>query len=813
MRSLISHLRYTIRLLLKSPGFTITAVLVLGFGIGANTAIFSLINGVLLKPLPYPHSDQIVMVFQRFQGSDWYPLDYPDYIDFKSGQHTFQDLTAFYNDEFTLTGNGEAERVKGLCVGSAFFRIFGRPFLLGRPFPPNEDEPGAPAVVVLSENLWRSRFHGDTKIVGTNLTINGENFEVIGVTPAVAGEDMKVGLYLPLGHSQIVDQLRTDRAHHTFWCVGRLGQGVTLQQAQADLEVIRQNLATRYPGTNSGLGIKLATYRKSLVSDVSTTLWLLGAAIAGLLLLMCANVASLLLVRVQSRIKELAIRSALGAERGRLVLQLLTESAVLSLLGGVAGVPFSYWAIGVIKLLVPSDSERFNEIGIDGLALIAAFSITGLTALIAGFLPALAGSKTDPGSALKQDGGHMGTAGPRRQRAQSFLVSGQVALASILLIGAGLLARSLHAIQSVPLGFSTQNVLIADIYLSADKYAGPEKGKVYFDVLLETSRHLPGVNTAAMTTSLPFSDWSLNSFGVAGDLDADSEKAPVLEPQAVSPDYFSALQIPLLRGRAFNDQDQPGKEKVVIINESLAQHFFPGQDPIGKQIHDYKDRSGHTRNYYTIVGVVGNTQHDRPETPQTPFQAYYPYAQDLWVQRPLNFGAIILKTEMDPRSVITDFRKAVAAIDPDIPILRTTTFDDFIEKNFAFRELTTAIVGVFAGVAMLLATIGLYAVISYSVARRTREIGIRTALGASSTGVLVMVIRNGLAIASTGLVVGVVIASILSRFITSLLYGVSPSDPLTLGTGTIVLGMAAFLACLIPALRATWINPIKALRE
>ena len=813
MRSLISHLRYAIRLLLKSPGFTITAVLVLGFGIGANTAIFSLINGVLLKPLPYPRSDQIVMVFQRFQGSQWYPLDFPDYIDLKNGQQTLQELTAFYNDEFTLTGNGEAERIRGLCVGSAFFKIFGRPFLLGRPFPANEDESGASAVVVLSESLWRTRFHADPKIVGVTLTINGESYEVIGVTPAEGNEDLKAELYLPLGHSRIVDELRTDRAHHTFWCVGRLKERATLQHAQADLDVIQQNLAVRYPGTDSGLGIRVTTYMESIVGDVSTTLWLLGVAIAGLLLLMCTNVASLLLVRFQGRTKELAIRSALGAERGRLVLQLLTESAVLSLLGGTAGLLFSHWATGVIKLFGPSESERFSEIGIDGIALLAALLISALTALVSGLLPALTGSKTAPGSALKQDGGRSLTNGPKHQRAQAFLVGGQIALASILLIGAGLLVRSLQAVQSLPLGFSTRNALIGDIYLSADKYAGPDKGKIFFDALLEKAEKLPGVTKAAMSTDLPFYDWSLNSFGVAGESDADSEKAPVLEPQAVSPDYFSTLEIPLLRGRVFNDLDQPGKEKVVIVNESLAQHFFPGQDPIGKQIHDYKDRSGHTRSYYTIVGVVGNVQHDLPEAPKTPFQAYYPYAQDPWVQRPINFGTIVLKTEIDARSVIAEFRKTVAAIDPDTPVLRISTFDEFIGKYFAFRELTTTTVSVFAGVAMLLSAVGLYAVISYSVAQRTREIGVRTALGAPSTSILVMVIRNGLGIVCAGLIIGVVFALILSRFITSVLYGVSPTDPLTLGVCATLLGIAAFLACVIPALRATRINPITALRE
>ena len=464
MRSLVSHLRYTIRRLVKSPGFTITAVLILGFGIGANTAIFSLVEGVLLKPLPYPHSERLVELFEPSSNSPWFAFDYPDFEDYRENQHSFDSLALFFEDGFNVSGRNEPERVSGWYVSGDFFRVLGRPFLLGRPFGRDEDRPDVRPVVVISEHLWKTRFGADPNLIGANLALDGKEFQVIGVTPPQANEEGIVDLFVPLGQSKYFGTfVTTQRGSHNFGCVGRLRNGTTLNQAQTDLEVIRKNLADRYPVTNSPFGIRIVPYLDSVIGDYSSTLWLIEGAVACLLLITCANVANLLLARTRERRREISIRAAIGASRIRITAQILAESFVLAVVGSLVGVVLSYSALGAIKALTPSNIARFQEMHIDAGALFFVLVITVLTALLSGLFPALANSKRDLATALNQDGDRGGTMGREQHRGQTILVVAQVALTSILLIGAGLLVRSFQALQSVPLGFDARHVLTADL--------------------------------------------------------------------------------------------------------------------------------------------------------------------------------------------------------------------------------------------------------------------------------------------------------------------------------------------------------------
>ncbi len=812
VNSLLSHLRHTIRVLIKSPGFTIAAVLILGLGIGANTAIFSLINGVLLKPLPYPEADRLVRIFQPTQEIDQMKMAYSDYLDFRASQHSLQDLTVYYPDDFQISGNGDPERIDGAYVSGSFFNVLGRSFLLGRPFGEMEDAAAA-NVVVFSEQFWRTRFHADPKVIGTSIRLSGRSFQIIGVTPEQANETGKIDLYVPFSLNPLFADVKSRRSGHMDHCIGRLRDGVTLRQAQAEFEVINQNLIVRYPATSSGFGIRLEPFLNSVVGDYSVTLWLLGAAVGCLLVITCANTANLLLVRARGRKKEITIRAALGASRERLLIQLLTESLLLALIGGGVGLLTSYWAVALIKALGPANITRIQTISIDGTALLFVFATSLLTTLLFGLFPALVVSRANLTSALRDEGSRTGTAGPERQRSQNILVIGQVALASLLLISAGLLTRSFLALQSAPLGFNTHHILTADIYLADTKYTDDSERKVFFDTLLDKARHLPGVTEAGLNDQLPFYSTDFESLSIVGHPQPDRSRIPWMVRQIASTDYFRALGIPLLRGRLFDDRDQSGKENVVIVNESIAQRYFPGEDPIGKQTDDLGNLFGKERHYFTIIGVVGDVQHDNPEVQETPFQVYYPYTQTAGNFGTVKFATLVLSTQGDPKSAITALRKTAATIDPDLPLSNIGSYDDLLAKTFATKRLAVVVVSLFSGAALLLAAIGLYAALSYSVSQRTREIGVRMALGAQSSSILGLITRQGLKIVCFGLILGILAAVMLARFIGNILYGVSPSDPVTLGMSVLVLSLAALLACLLPAWRATRINPITALRE
>jgi putative ABC transport system permease protein len=813
MRGLISHLRYTARLLLKSPGFTIATVLILGFGIGANTAIFSLVNGVLLKPLPYPNPDRLVSIYQVIRGYDKAELDYPDYIDLRNAQSTFDGLAAYANDDFTLTGSGEPERISGLYTSGSLFKVLGRPFLLGTPFGETEDNAETRLVAVISDHLWETKFHKDPNIIGASLFLNGQTFEIVGVTPAQANEWARVDVYVPLNLDSDFKDYQGVRSAHFLLVVGRLKGGMTLQQAKANFDSINRGLSTKYPASNSNVGIRLVLYLDSVVTDYAATIWLLEASVACLLLISSANVANLLLTKVQERQREVTIRAALGASRAQLISQVLFETSVLTFVGGILGLALAAWGVNLVKSLCPEDVARFQDVRLDSASLIFVLAITACTAFLAGTLPAWLGSDTDLAPALNEAGARSQTAGPRRQKRQTALVAGQVALTFLLLTAAGLLTRSYKELQKEPLGFDTNRILTADIQLPSSRYPSQRECEAALNAILEKLRSLPGIAGAALNDDMPFKNIDRIIFGVTGQPDPTPALAPQSERQSVSTDYFSVLRIPLLRGRAFTDEDLANKERVVIINQSLAQKFFPGEDPVGKQLNNLGNKARGSRIDYRIVGVVADVKHNTPELHPSRFQTYYPYTQAPWSPSPVNAVTLILSVESDHAAALPAVRRAIASLDPDLALSNVLTMDEVVAKGLTSARRSMLVVGLFSGAALLLATIGLYAVLSYSVSQRRREFGIRIALGAQAQNILRLVVVQGLRICVFGLAFGMSGALILSRFLQGVLYHVPSNDPFTLLVGVIVLGLASSVACLLPAFRATRVSPIRVLRE
>jgi putative ABC transport system permease protein len=805
--------RRAIRLLLKSPGFTITAVLVFSLGIGTTTAIFSVIDAVLLRPFPYPKADRLIQYYLTDQGKE-NGIDYPDYLDISAAQHTCENLAFVCSAVLDLTGEGAAQRLNTDFVSASMFKVSGLPPILGRVFTAEEEVKGGPLVAVLSEQFWRSRFNSDPEIVGRSLILDGLNFQVVGVVPAQVDYWTSCDLYVPITTIQRIDTDPWKRDSHIGTGIGRLRDGVSVAEAEADLRVIQAGLSVRYPDTDKGYSIRVVTPLDNLVAGFSQTIWLISAAAASLLLVSCANVANLLLARALDRRREMAVRAALGANRMRLAGEMLLETASLSCLGGICGLAVAFCAIPAIKRLVPPDSYymqyRFQGVTLNGNALLFVLGVTALTSLIAGCLPALNLSKTNVSTALTAENGRTGTAGPQRQRAQSILIIGQISATCALLVGSGLLARSLQAAQDLPLGFNATNILTSEIYLTSTKYRGNDAALgAFWDALLQKARQLPGVAAAAISDYPPFY-WDLvfwaSSFNVIDQPDLGPGHRPKLDGHAISPGYFKTLGVVLLQGRDFNAQDTLTSEPVVIVNDSLAQKFFRNEDPLGKQIRiDYLTDS----RSYTVIGVASDVRYNAPDFQPAPFHAYLASAQ----QTNNNFGILIVRSTGDPLESISSIRAVVASIDPDVPIAKIGTLSDRIQKKFGIRRLGVLMVGFFSGATLLLSAIGLYALLAYAIGKRKREIGIRIAVGAGTTNILQLVILQGLKLAIMGITIGTVAALALARLMSSMLYSVSANDPISLLVAILVLSVTASLACLLPALRATRIDPVTALRE
>lgn len=807
----MNDLKFALRQLRKSPGFTLAALLTLAVGIGMNVGMYSIVHAVLLSELPFPEADRLVAISEAW-ADNISPTSYPDYLDWKAAQHSFDDIAVSRRDDFNLTGNGEPERFSGLFVTASYFRVLKVPPKLGRTFFDEEDSAPGVNPIVLSEHLWRSRFGADPRIVGRKLTLNTISCEVVGV----AAENLSIvrnpetsrnsqgarnaDLYAPFGFYANRPYMHDRRNRLGFYGIARLKQGVSIEQARADLKVIARNLEIKYPDSNTDVSVAVSSLQDSVVGNYRSMLWLLEAAVALVLLITCANIANLLLVRTTAREKEIAIRAALGASRGRLVRQLLSESVVLAFFGGALGCLIAFWSKDLIMFLSPHDFPRLQEIRLDLSVLAFSATITLATSLTFGFAPAWRLSNTEFTTISKSAGGS------HPERSLGLLIVGQVAFVCVLLITAGLLTRTFRALENEPLGFNPDHLLTVGLKLPSLKYPDTARYAAFHQQLLEKVQALPGVTTAAIDDDVPFSGFRHEeNFTVTGQPEPRRGEEPSAETHCVSPDYFKTMRIPILRGRVFGRDDVLGRPRVIVIDEYLAQAFFSNQDPIGQQLS--QERLDKTRVQYTIVGVVPSVRHGEPGiAPKVP-QIYWPAAQGSWLQTTL-----LVRTEGNPTALLPSIRAAVHAIDPQVPLFATRTMDEAIAASIATQRSSATLVGGFSILALFLAALGLYGVLAYSVTRRTREIGIRIALGSPRAKICGLIVRQGMIMVALGILAGVIISFACGPLMRHFIYGVTPHDPaMIIGVATLLV-VIAILACWLPARRAMNVDPMEALR-
>jgi putative ABC transport system permease protein len=797
LEHLWQDIRYGLRQLRRNPGFTVVAALTLALGIGANTAIFSVINVVLLTPLPFPHPDRLVQIWEKNPhiGLDQGVVSPYNFLDWQNQSHDYEAMAAYQHDHFSLTGGPLPVGLSGRRVSANFFRVLDVRPMLGRDFLANEDRPGAGHVAIISHSTWQNHLNGDPGIVGKAITLDGESYTVIGVMRAdFQSSDLGSDVWITPG----VELKGHSRSSHYVFAVGRLKPGVTLSEARSEMDTIADRLAQQYPDSNSRSGILLVPLQDEIVGNTRLALLILWGAVGLVLLIACANVANLLLSRGVSRRREFAVRAAVGAGRMRLITQLVTESTLLASAGGALGIAVARWAIGTIvrSAAIP----RAHGIALDARALAFTAALSLLTGIVFGLVPALASSSLDLNCALKETGGMM-EASAFRWRLRNSLVVAQIALSVVLLAGAGLLIKSLWLLGRVSPGFNPQGVLGVRLSLPESKYPKGIERAAVFKRVIDRLEAVLGVASVGGVNDLPFSgSETSSSFDIEGMPPRSADENRQADRRNITPDYFKAMGILLLKGREFTDQDNADSPNVAIINQDLARMYWPAGDPLGRKIKLYdKD--------WEIVGVVGDVKlldlaaKDKPEL-------YIPDAQSGspdWM-----FFAI--RSRVGAESLIASVRKAVRDVVPDEPLYDVRTMEERVEASTARRRLNALLLGVFAALALLLSAVGTYGVISYSVAQRTRELGIRMALGAERADVLRMVARDGLTLACAGVIVGVVAALGLTQFLASLLFSVRPADPLTFVFVSVLLVAVALVSSYIPARRATKVDPLVALR-
>jgi putative ABC transport system permease protein len=817
----MSDLRFAIRQLFKNPGFAFIAVLVLALGIGANTTIFSVVNAVLLRPLPYPHSEQLVLLRERLLGPSGFEsgsVSYLNYLDWRTAQKSFTDLALARTEGVSLStsdGTSPPEAARAGRITANFLSILQVPPLIGRDFNENDDVPGAAKVALISERVWRKQFGASRSAVGQRLNVDGVPREIVGVVSERVRFPRNCNVFLPLADLRADHDFLSRGNHDAFSCLARLKSGATLKQAIAELDTIAADLSRRYPDSNTGRQISAKLLLEFSVGQYRYLLCVLLAAVGCVLLIACANVANLQLARGIARRKELAVRAALGASRWDLARQVLVESGVVALLGGVCGVLIAVWSLDAIRSLVPPNVPRFQETNIDGLVLV----ITSIVSVVAGLLvavwPALRVSNTTSMAAELHEEGARGSSGAQRQRARAILVIAQVALAVLLLAAAGLTLKSFWRSQQVPLGFNPRGVLTMSIALPPSRYDSPDKIVRFYDQLLERVRRLPGVSAAAICNNEPFDhhEWD-SSFHITGTPSDPPGQEPISEMAIVSPDYFRALGMPILQGRDFGAADLKGGPATVVIDELAAQKFFPGINPIGRQVDDPVTIGLPTANGIpvTIIGIVPHTRNNAPgekeEARNLPMM-YFSASQFAKEEENLIVRA---KAGFNPHALISPIRSEIAALDRDQAVSDIATMEENVDDSLASPRLTMTLLGVFAGLALILASIGLYGVMALIVTQRTREMGIRFALGASRGDVLRLVLGQGAVLVGIGLAAGLLGAFVASRALRSVLYDVAPLDPAALISALLTLSLVALIACFLPARRASLVDPIEALR-
>lgn len=808
MEHLWQDLRYGVHMLAKNPGFTLVAVIALALGIGANTFIFSVVNTLLLSPLRFPDSDEITSILAKDSNTGQLYSSYslPNFQDIRDQNQVFDQVSALYMTTQFLRSGDEPERLRGAFVSADLFPLLGIKPLIGRTFTAEEERSDGDQYVVLSYDLWQRHFNGDPLILNQNLLLGSQPTTVLGVMPA--GFKFPVGakrvdFWMPL-LSSIPPAARGGRGAVYLGIFGRLKDNVTLAQAQGELDIIANRLATEFPNENTGLNIALVSSHERLVGTLRRPLLILLGAVGLVLLIACANVANLLLARASVRQKEIAIRAAIGATRWRVIRQLLTESFLLSIVGGVMGVLLALWAVEVLVSSNPGNLPRVAEIRLDREVLLFAIGLTTLTSLLFGLAPAMHVARNDLNEVLK-DGMRESSGGIKRNRIRSAFVVSEIALSLILLVGATLLFQSLRRLLDVSPGFESTNVLTADVSVSTSKYPEPEQRAEFYRQALERIAVLPGVESAAVIYPLPLGgSFESYSFDIVGLPPFPPGQQPSADRRVISPDYFRTMSTVLRKGRPFSAQDQIKAPAVTIINETFARQFFPGEEPIGKRILPGEGPRAVARE---IVGVVADIRHAGLDVEPTP-EYYVPYQQtsvdDLTV--------VARTTGAHPNTIANPVREVIRAMDRDQPVYNIRPMVQLVDDSIAQRRFNMVLLGGFALLALVLASIGIFGVMSYSVAQRTREIGVRIALGAQPRDVLKIVLSQALSLTVIGLALGIVGAVALSRFLVTLLFGIKPTDPATFAFVSFALGIVAIAACFIPARRATKIDPLVALK-
>ena len=821
MRDTWRDLRFGVRVLLKRPVFTVVAVLTLALGIGANAAIFGVVDAVLLRPLSFPHPDRLVEIWERNQksGDDHDSVMGANYLDWRSRSHVFEELAAHAGTSVNLTGIAEPERIRAARVSASLFPLLGVQPEIGRLFFPDEDQPGHQRVVVISDRLWRSHFGSDSEVIGRAITLNNQDYVVVGVAPA--------SFVLPLNESSDIwtplvftPEELTLRNSHYLKVLARLKPDVTFEQASTQMTAIAAQLEKDYPKSNEGTGAAVFSLHSEIVGDVKKPLLIFLGAVAFILLIACANVANLMLARASARQREIAVRVALGASRWRLVRQMLIESVVLGLAGGAAGLLLALWGIeflsaAALQMSVP----RAGSIGLDTRVLLFTFAASIVTGLIFGLAPALQASKPNLNDALKEGGRSAGSL--RRSRTRNLLVVSETALAFVLLVGAGLLINSFLKLRAVDPGLQPKNVLTMNITLPRQKYSQPEQVIAFHRQLLEQVEAVPGVVNAGTITALPYGG-STNGFGYTIDSPVAGDQAVSIVSQQASPEFFRTLGVPLLIGREFSNRDIDGAMAVVIISDSLAKRYWPDQNPLGRRIKWGNKDFGSP--WMTVVGVVGDVRMRGLDTPPKP-TLYVPHLQlgepiktlagitlrDLMADDARSID-LVVRSASDASGLASAIRGAVWAVDPNQPVTKVRTMEQVLADTMVVQRFTTWLLAGFAGIALALAAAGIFGVISYSVSQRIHEIGIRMALGADRRDVMKLVVGQGMVPALAGLGIGIAGAIGLTRLMTSLVFHVSVTDPLTFSAVASLLLLVAMAACYLPARRAAKVDPIEALR-